>query len=190
MNKILIIIKILYKKMCYPVKCEKCGKTTWSGCGNHKDMIMSKIPENERCNCPREEKDVEPKKSLTSVPGSVIGNFTEIKSLKQFESIIKGDILVVADFYATWCGPCNAMAPIVRLYFNYKFFILQFAKVSKEINNAKFIKVNSEENEEIIDMYEINAFPTFGLFKKGQLIDTKIGRFDDVSMKKFIKAKL
>ena len=29
--------------MCYPVKCEKCGKTTWRGCGKHKDMVMAKV---------------------------------------------------------------------------------------------------------------------------------------------------
>ena len=41
--------------MCYAVKCKKCGKTTWAGCGRHKDSVMEKIPEEERCKCPREE---------------------------------------------------------------------------------------------------------------------------------------
>jgi len=41
--------------MCYAVKCKKCGKTTWAGCGMHKDSVMEKVPENERCQCPREE---------------------------------------------------------------------------------------------------------------------------------------
>ena len=40
--------------MCYPVPCQKCGKTTWAGCGKHKDMVMSKVPEDQRCTCPRE----------------------------------------------------------------------------------------------------------------------------------------
>ncbi|KAI9507325.1 hypothetical protein F5148DRAFT_131462 [Russula earlei] len=38
---------------CYPVKCDKCGKTTWKGCGNHIDSVMSEIKEEDRCSCPR-----------------------------------------------------------------------------------------------------------------------------------------
>ena len=41
--------------MCYEVKCKTCGKRTWAGCGRHKDSVMEKIPEEERCKCPREE---------------------------------------------------------------------------------------------------------------------------------------
>ncbi len=41
--------------MCYEVKCSKCGKRTWAGCGMHKDSVLINIPENERCTCPREE---------------------------------------------------------------------------------------------------------------------------------------
>ena len=100
--------------MCYPAKCDKCGKTTWAGCGKHKEMVMSKIPENERCTC-KKEKDSETKKSFSFSENNNIGNFTEIKSLKQFDSIIKVDTLVIAYFYATWCGPCNAMEPIVNI---------------------------------------------------------------------------
>ena len=42
------------KIMCYLVKYEKCGKTTWKGCGKHKDMFMSKILEKERCKWQKE----------------------------------------------------------------------------------------------------------------------------------------
>ena len=147
---------------------------------------MSKIPENERCKC-KKEKLSEPKKNISSSGNNNIGNFTEIKSSKQFDSIIKGDVLVLAYFYATWCGPCNAMAPIVNIILF--IYFLQFAKLSKEINNVKFIKVNGDENEEIIEKWNISSFPTFCLIKKGELIDTKIGRFDETEFKKFIKGK-
>ena len=40
--------------MCYEVKCKRCGKRTWAGCGRHKDNVLANIPENERCECPRE----------------------------------------------------------------------------------------------------------------------------------------
>lgn len=37
--------------MCYPVKCPKCGKTTWGGCGQHVDSVMRNVPKSEQCTC-------------------------------------------------------------------------------------------------------------------------------------------
>ena len=41
--------------MCQKVRCRSCGKTTWAGCGRHKDSVLADVPQNERCQCPREE---------------------------------------------------------------------------------------------------------------------------------------
>jgi hypothetical protein len=40
--------------MCYPVKCKKCNKTTWRGCGKHIDQVMTKVPDDEKCKCEHE----------------------------------------------------------------------------------------------------------------------------------------
>ncbi len=37
--------------MCYPVKCDQCGKTGWGGCGEHVDQVMAGVPQNQRCTC-------------------------------------------------------------------------------------------------------------------------------------------
>ncbi|KDN52183.1 hypothetical protein K437DRAFT_254567 [Tilletiaria anomala UBC 951] len=38
---------------CFAVKCDKCGLTTWKGCGKHVDQVMSSVPEDQQCKCPR-----------------------------------------------------------------------------------------------------------------------------------------
>lgn len=37
--------------MCSPIACENCGRTTWTGCGEHAEEVMSRVPETERCTC-------------------------------------------------------------------------------------------------------------------------------------------
>ncbi|MBB4137810.1 hypothetical protein BKA16_004362 [Gordonia humi] len=39
--------------MCYPVTCTTCGKITWDGCGAHVDEVMTPVPQEQRCTCPR-----------------------------------------------------------------------------------------------------------------------------------------
>ena len=105
--------------MCYPVKCEKCGKTTWAGCGKHKDMVMSKVPEKDRCKCKREgEKEHVsiPTSSNNITTGFDNGKVKNIEDENDFHNIIKGNKLIAVDFFASWCGPCQSMMPIVRIH--------------------------------------------------------------------------
>ena len=113
----------------------------------------------------------------------------ELKTDNQFKEIISKVQLVVADFFATWCGPCKAKASIVRYIFhNFCFLILQFAKVSKELTDITFLKVNGDEFEDLIEEYEVSGYPTFALFKGGKLLNSKSGKMDEEALKKCIKS--
>ncbi|SGZ48745.1 CIC11C00000002641 [Sungouiella intermedia] len=85
-----------------------------------------------------------------------------VSTKSDFEAALKHDGLVVVDFFATWCGPCKMIAPLLE-------------KFSKEYTAAKFIKVDVEELSEVAQEYEISSMPTVLFFKNGQIVGKVIG---------------
>ena len=73
------------------------------------------------------------------------------------------DGLVVVDFFATWCGPCKAIAPRIE----------EMAK--NEYSMVKFLKVDVDECEEVAMDYEVSAMPTFKFIKGGKVVGELIG---------------
>ncbi|ODV96843.1 hypothetical protein PACTADRAFT_32343 [Pachysolen tannophilus NRRL Y-2460] len=87
----------------------------------------------------------------------------EVTSLKQFKEEIATPKLSVVDFYATWCGPCKAIAPVLENFSNsYK-------------DSTNFLKVDVDQNEEVAMEYGVSAMPTFVLFKNGEGIGKIVG---------------
>ena len=79
------------------------------------------------------------------------------------EKVLKNDKLVLVDFFATWCGPCHMIAPILD-------------QVSRESDgNYEIYKVDVDQNEMLARKYGIMSIPTMMLFKNGQPVDKMIG---------------
>merc|ERR1712188_355410 len=88
-----------------------------------------------------------------------------------FDEAIKGDKLVVVDFTASWCGPCQRIAPV-------------FAKLAEEMEDVAFVKVDVDENEETAAACGIQAMPTFQFYKGGE----KVFEFSGASEEKIREA--
>merc|ERR1712167_378212 len=73
-----------------------------------------------------------------------------------------GDKLVVIDFTATWCGPCQRIAPV-------------FVKLAEEMPDVKFVKVDVDQNEAIAAKYNVKAMPTFKFVKNGEVVKELVG---------------
>lgn len=87
----------------------------------------------------------------------------EIVSLEQFQRELKSDIPVVVDFYATWCGPCKKISPVLESF-------------AGQLNGkVKFLKVNVDKLFEISSTYNIRAMPTVLLLDEGTEVDRKVG---------------
>ena len=78
------------------------------------------------------------------------------------KSVIENPRIVLVDFYADWCGPCKAVAPIID-------------ELSTEMPNVTFVKVNVDENQDVASEYSIFSIPTFLIFKNGQVVSQLVG---------------
>ena len=82
---------------------------------------------------------------------------------EKFEELLKGDKPVVCDFFATWCGPCKMLAPVME-------------KCSEKFSDrAVFVKVDVDENFELAARYGIMSIPVVGVFKGGEMADKSVG---------------
>ena len=105
-------------------------------------------------------------------------NVIHIGSEEAFDKLIAGDKPVLVDFWATWCGPCRMVAPIVEEIAD------QFA------DKAIVAKVDVDEMGELAQRYRIMNIPTLMLFRQGQLVDKAIGARPKAALEQMLNKAL
>lgn len=84
-----------------------------------------------------------------------------IEKEEEFDELIKND-LVLVDFYATWCGPCQMLSPVLE-------------ELEKENKDVTIIKVDVDKNESLARKHGIMSIPALEVYKKGNLISKQVG---------------
>ena len=86
----------------------------------------------------------------------------EINESNYGDYAAKSDLLIL-DFWATWCGPCRALSPVI-------------AELAKDYEGKAIVgKVNTDENPDLCDKFGIRNIPTVLFLRKGELLDKNIG---------------
>lgn len=91
-----------------------------------------------------------------------------------YQEILSQDKLVVIDIWATWCGPCQRLAPII-------------AQVAEEYGDKAIIgKYNAENNEELTERFGVRNIPTILFIKNGEVVDRLTGAVNAAKIKELI----
>lgn len=78
------------------------------------------------------------------------------------QEVLKSDKPVLVDFWASWCGPCRMVLPIVE-------------ELAEELTDVKVCKVNVDEESELAGRFRVMTIPTLIVFKDGNAVNTSIG---------------
>jgi thioredoxin 1 len=95
-----------------------------------------------------------------------------------FDGLLEDQKLVIVDFWATWCGPCRMLSPLLD-------------EVEEEMSDKiTVVKVNVDDADEIAMRYRIMSIPTLLFFKNGQVVDKTVGAMPKSTLVEKINANL
>ena len=102
----------------------------------------------------------------------------KIATNTSFDGLLADEKLVIVDFWATWCGPCRMLSPLLD-------------EVEEEMaDKITVVKVNVDDADEIAMRYRIMSIPTLMFFKNGQLVDKSVGAMPKSTLVDKINANL
>lgn len=92
-----------------------------------------------------------------------MSNVGEVTDVTFEQEVLKATLPVLVDFWAPWCGPCRAVAPVVE-------------EIANEFNGKlKVLKLNTDENPKTAQSYRISGIPSLMVFKNGQPVEQVVG---------------
>lgn len=86
-----------------------------------------------------------------------------INTIEEFEALINGDKVALIDLFATWCGPCRMIAPVIDSVYE------------KADGKYEVAKIDVDELEEVAYRYGVSSIPTLLYFKSGKLMEKAVG---------------
>jgi thioredoxin 1 len=108
----------------------------------------------------------------------VAGDALKVEDATWDAEVMKSSELVMVDFWAVWCGPCQMVAPVIE-------------ELSKEYaGKMKVRKLNTDENPEVAGRYQVMSIPTILFFKNGQVVEKLVGARPKRQFKEMIDSLL
>lgn len=99
-----------------------------------------------------------------------------MKRMEKMNEIINGSQLTLVDFFATWCGPCKMMHPVLE-------------QLKEEMGDSlRIIKIDIDKNEALMEQYRIQSVPTLMLFRKGDALWRQSGAMSLSDLKKVVNS--
>lgn len=101
--------------------------------------------------------------TLAGCKGEHAGGVRKVASLAELDAVLKDNPVVLVDFYAEWCGPCQTMKPIVR----------ELAR--KYSGKVAVVEVDTDEAQDVAQRHGVQFLPTFVVFRDGRVLNRASG---------------